>query len=176
MSVSAISAPAAIPVRIDRAVGLWLFLIAAMIGLMVVVGGLTRLTGSGLSISEWQPVTGVLPPLSDAAWQAEFAKYQGSPQYELLNRGMGLAGFKTIYWWEWTHRLLGRLRGAGRAGLVDGGVGPHGKPRRGEPVPASGASGPRDDPVRLCLLDRSRSNRRGAHAHRLGGAVQGMGR
>src|SRR6266550_2479564 len=112
MSVSAISAPAAIPVRIDRAVGLWLFLIAAMIGLMVVVGGLTRLTGSGLSITEWQPVTGVIPPLSDAAWQAEFAKYQGSPQYELLNRGMGLAGFKTIYWWEWTHRLLGRLLGA----------------------------------------------------------------
>jgi cytochrome c oxidase assembly protein subunit 15 len=99
-------------VRIDRGVGLWLFLIAAMIGLMVVVGGLTRLTGSGLSITEWQPVTGVFPPLSDAAWQAEFAKYQGSPQYELLNRGMGLAGFKTIYWWEWTHRLLGRLLGA----------------------------------------------------------------
>jgi len=98
-------------IRNDRGVGLWLFAIAALIGLMVVVGGLTRLTGSGLSITEWQPVTGVIPPLSDAAWQAEFAKYQGTPQYELINRGMGLAGFKTIYWWEWSHRLLGRLIG-----------------------------------------------------------------
>src|SRR5262245_13811782 len=111
MSVTAISSPVSQPVRVDRGVGLWLFVIAAMIGLMVVVGGLTRLTGSGLSITEWQPVTGVIPPLSDAAWQAEFAKYQGTPQYELINRGMGLAGFKTIYWWEWTHRLLGRLIG-----------------------------------------------------------------
>lgn len=111
MSVTAISAPAAQPVRVDRGVGLWLFVIAAMIGLMVIVGGLTRLTGSGLSITEWQPVTGVIPPLSDAGWQAEFAKYQGTPQYELLNRGMGLAGFKAIYYWEWTHRLLGRLLG-----------------------------------------------------------------
>src|SRR6266550_8455562 len=111
MSVSAISAPAAIPVHVDRAVGLWLFLIAAMIGLMVVIGGLTRLTGSGLSITEWQPVTGIIPPLSDGAWQAEFAKYQGTSQYELINRGIGLAGFKTIYWWEWSHRLLGRLVG-----------------------------------------------------------------
>src|SRR5258705_10924535 len=112
MSVSPISAPAAMPVRVDRAVGLWLFLIATMIGLIVVVGWLTRLTGSGLSITEWQPVTGVLPPLRDAAWQAKFAKYQGSPQYELLNRGMGLAGFNSIYGWECTHRLLGRLLGA----------------------------------------------------------------
>ena len=79
---------------------------------MVLVGGLTRLTGSGLSITEWRPVTGAIPPLSDADWQAEFAKYQGTPQYDLLNRGMGLAAFKTIYWWEWTHRLLGRLIGA----------------------------------------------------------------
>jgi len=111
MSVTAISAPAAAPVHTDRAVGLWLFLIAAMIGLMVVVGGLTRLTGSGLSITEWQPVTGIIPPLSNAGWQAEFAKYQGTPQYELINRAMGLAGFKAIYWWEWTHRLLGRVLG-----------------------------------------------------------------
>src|SRR6267378_747022 len=113
MAVTAASAAAHVEqIRTDRGVGIWLFIIAAMIGLMVVIGGLTRLTGSGLSITEWQPVTGVLPPLSDAAWQAEFAKYQGSPQYELLNRGMGIAGFKTIYWWEWTHRLLGRLLGA----------------------------------------------------------------
>src|SRR3977135_1889989 len=111
MSVSAISAPAVAPARTDRAVGLWLFLIAAMIGLMVVVVGLTRVTGSGLYITEWQPVTGMIPPLSDAAWQSEFAKYQGTPQYDLLNRGIGLAGFKAIYWWEWTHRLLGRLLG-----------------------------------------------------------------
>jgi cytochrome c oxidase assembly protein subunit 15 len=95
----------------DRGVALWLFAIAALIGLMVVVGGLTRLTGSGLSITEWQPVTGVVPPLGDAGWQAEFAKYRGTPQYELLNRGMGLAGFKAIYWWEWSHRLLGRILG-----------------------------------------------------------------
>src|SRR3954466_16088894 len=112
MTTAVIPAPAMISGRSDRGVGLWLFLIAAMIGLMVVVGGLTRLTGSGLSITEWQPVTGVIPPLSDAAWQAEFAKYQGTPQYELLNRGIGLAGFKAIYWWEWTHRVLGRLLGA----------------------------------------------------------------
>lgn len=113
MSVSSISTPAMSLARTDRAVGLWLFLIAAMIGLMVVVGGLTRLTGSGLSITEWQPVTGVIPPLNDNAWQSEFAKYRGTPQYDLLNRGIGLAGFKAIYWWEWTHRLLGRLLGGG---------------------------------------------------------------
>lgn len=92
-------------------IGYWLLTIAAMIALMVVVGGLTRLTGSGLSITEWRPVTGMIPPLSDADWVAEFAKYQGSPQYELLNQGMGLAAFKSIYWWEWTHRFLGRLIG-----------------------------------------------------------------
>src|SRR5688572_16789537 len=97
--------------RSGRAVALWLFVIAAMIALMVLVGGLTRLTGSGLSITEWRPVTGAIPPISDADWLAEFARYQGTPQYDLLNRGMGLAAFKTIYWWEWTHRLLGRLIG-----------------------------------------------------------------
>jgi cytochrome c oxidase assembly protein subunit 15 len=99
------------PVRADKAVGIWLFVIAGMIGLMVVVGGLVRLTGSGLSITEWQPVTGTIPPLSDGDWQGEFAKYQGTPQYELINRSLGLEGFKTIYWWEWTHRLLGRALG-----------------------------------------------------------------
>ncbi|MGH6805081.1 MAG: COX15/CtaA family protein [Methyloceanibacter sp.] len=98
-------------VRRDKAVGIWLLVIAALIAAMVVVGGLTRLTGSGLSITEWHPVTGMLPPLNDADWQAEFAKYQGTPQYELLNKGMGLASFKTIYWWEWAHRFLGRLIG-----------------------------------------------------------------
>jgi cytochrome c oxidase assembly protein subunit 15 len=80
----------------DRAVAVWLFIIAGMIAVMVLVGGLTRLTGSGLSITEWRPVTGAIPPLSDADWQAEFARYQGTPQYDLLNRGMGLVAFKTI--------------------------------------------------------------------------------
>src|SRR5215467_7390731 len=108
MTISAAPTVTYAPARSDRNVGIWLFVIAAMIGLMVVVGGLVRLTGSGLSITEWQPVTGIIPPLSDAAWQEEFAKYQGTPQYDLINRGLGLAGFKTIYWWEWTHRLLGR--------------------------------------------------------------------
>ncbi|MBX3594631.1 MAG: COX15/CtaA family protein [Sphingomonas sp.] len=78
---------------------------------MVVVGGITRLTESGLSITEWKPVTGVLPPLSDAAWRAEFAKYQQIPEYQQLNRGMSLAAFKGIYFWEYLHRLLGRLIG-----------------------------------------------------------------
>ena len=89
----------------------WLFGIAALVLLMVVVGGATRLTGSGLSITEWRPVTGVLPPLSDAGWQAEFAKYQHIPQYQLVNRGMPLGEFKALYWWEWGHRLLGRIIG-----------------------------------------------------------------
>ena len=78
----------------------------------LVVGGATRLTGSGLSIVEWRPVTGVVPPLDQAAWQAEFAKYQTIPQYRELNRGMSLDEFKTIYWWEWSHRMLARLVGA----------------------------------------------------------------
>lgn len=111
MTASAVTYDVAAPAQAGRAVGIWLFCIAVLIGMMVVIGGLTRLTGSGLSITEWQPVTGVIPPLSQADWQAEFAKYQGTPQYELLNRGMGLAAFKDIYLWEWTHRLLGRILG-----------------------------------------------------------------
>lgn len=83
-----------------------------MIFLTLVVGGATRLTESGLSIVEWKPVTGVLPPLSESDWQAEFAKYQAIPQYRELNRGMSLDAFKTIYWWEWSHRLLARATGA----------------------------------------------------------------
>ncbi|QJP17444.1 heme A synthase [Starkeya sp. ORNL1] len=94
-----------------RPVRLWLYAIAALIVLMVVVGGATRLTESGLSITEWKPVTGMLPPLSDAAWQAEFQKYQQIPQYQILNKGMSLSEFRTIFWWEWAHRLLGRLIG-----------------------------------------------------------------
>jgi cytochrome c oxidase assembly protein subunit 15 len=95
-----------------RIVRLWVLCVAAMIFLTLVVGGATRLTVSGMSITEWKPVTGVLPPLSDAAWQAEFAAYQAIPQYKERNRGMDLPAFKVIYWWEWTHRLLARSTGA----------------------------------------------------------------
>jgi cytochrome c oxidase assembly protein subunit 15 len=95
-----------------RAVRLWLFCAAAMIFATLVVGGATRLTESGLSIVEWNPVTGVLPPLSDSDWQSEFTKYQAIPQYRELNRGMSLNAFKTIFWWEWSHRLMARLTGA----------------------------------------------------------------
>jgi cytochrome c oxidase assembly protein subunit 15 len=94
-----------------RAVRTWLIIVAALVLAMVVVGGATRLTESGLSIVEWQPVTGVLPPLDEAQWQAQFDKYKAIPQYQALNPGMTLAAFKTIFWWEWAHRLLGRLIG-----------------------------------------------------------------
>lgn len=96
----------------SRPVAIWLFVVAALVLAMVVVGGATRLTDSGLSITQWKPVTGAVPPLSTADWQAEFARYREIPQYKLLNRGMSLEQFKSIYWWEWTHRLLGRLVGA----------------------------------------------------------------
>ncbi|SEK56728.1 cytochrome c oxidase assembly protein subunit 15 [Bosea lupini] len=89
----------------------WLWAVAFLVFVMVVVGGATRLTGSGLSITEWRPVTGAIPPLSDAAWALEFEKYRLSPQFQLLNSGMELADFKFIYWWEWGHRQLGRLIG-----------------------------------------------------------------
>jgi cytochrome c oxidase assembly protein subunit 15 len=90
----------------------WLYAVAALMVLTLVVGGATRLTESGLSIVEWKPVTGVIPPLSQEAWQVEFGKYQQIPQYRELNRGMNLDEFKTIYGWEWSHRLLARLVGA----------------------------------------------------------------
>jgi cytochrome c oxidase assembly protein subunit 15 len=99
------------PDRDRHAIRTWLLVVAALVFAMVVVGGATRLTESGLSIVEWQPVTGALPPLSEAAWQAQFEKYKAIPQYQALNPGMSLAAFKTIFWWEWTHRLLGRLIG-----------------------------------------------------------------
>ena len=89
----------------------WLFGVAALVFIMVVVGGLTRLTESGLSITEWKPVTGALPPMSEEHWQEEFDLYRQIPQYQLINKGMTLAEFKEIYWWEWSHRLLGRLIG-----------------------------------------------------------------
>jgi cytochrome c oxidase assembly protein subunit 15 len=99
-------------VRRARLVGLWMRLVAVLVFAMVVVGGATRLTESGLAIVEWQPIAGVVPPLREADWQAAFEKYKAIPQYERLNRGMSLDDFKTIYWWEWGHRLLGRLVGA----------------------------------------------------------------
>ena len=89
----------------------WLLLVAAMVLAMVVVGGITRLTESGLSIVKWEPISGALPPLGDAAWQAEFAAYRNSPQYQLVNTGMSVADFKTIFFWEYVHRLLGRVIG-----------------------------------------------------------------
>ena len=104
-------APASYRTDAMRAVRVWLYVLAALVVLMVAVGGATRLTGSGLSITEWRPVTGAIPPLSQAAWAAEFERYKQIPQYELLNRGMTLPEFKRIYAWEWGHRQLGRLIG-----------------------------------------------------------------
>ncbi len=95
-----------------RLITLWLLAVAALVVATLLVGGATRLTESGLSIVEWKPVTGTLPPLSQEAWQAEFEKYKQIPQYRELNRGMTLDQFKTIFWWEWGHRLLGRVIGA----------------------------------------------------------------
>jgi cytochrome c oxidase assembly protein subunit 15 len=113
--VSASIAPArrqkAAAAHSTRPVAIWLLVCCAMIFAMVVIGGITRLTWSGLSITEWQPVTGTLPPLSAAQWQAEFAKYQQIPQYKLMNAGMSLGDFRTIYLWEYVHRLWGRLIG-----------------------------------------------------------------
>lgn len=94
-----------------RLVALWLFTVAGMILVMVVLGGVTRLTGSGLSIMEWEPFRGVLPPMNHAQWEKLFALYKQIPQYKLVNEGFGLEGFKHIFWLEWTHRLWGRLIG-----------------------------------------------------------------
>jgi cytochrome c oxidase assembly protein subunit 15 len=105
-----ISAATATPPA-NRAVRTWLYLLAALVVAMVAVGGATRLTGSGLSITEWRPVTGAAPPLSAEAWAAEFDKYKDTPQYRILNQGLGLADFKVLYAWEWGHRMLGRLIG-----------------------------------------------------------------
>jgi cytochrome c oxidase assembly protein subunit 15 len=102
----------AISPRSRRLVAIWLYGIAGMILVMVALGGATRLTGSGLSIMEWAPIMGAIPPLRDAEWRRLFALYQQIPQYSLLNEGIGLAGFKHIFWLEWTHRLWGRLIGA----------------------------------------------------------------
>jgi heme a synthase len=103
--------PVAAARRDDRSIALWLIACAAMIFVMVVLGGVTRLTESGLSITEWQPIAGIVPPLNDAAWQAEFARYREIPQFRLVHSWMTLADFKTIFFWEWLHRLWGRLIG-----------------------------------------------------------------
>lgn len=97
--------------RSHPAVAAWLWIVVALIAGMVVVGGITRLTGSGLSITEWRPITGALPPLSDADWRELFEKYRSSPQYQQENAHYDLAAFRSIFWWEWGHRLLGRLIG-----------------------------------------------------------------
>ncbi|MHA7773371.1 COX15/CtaA family protein [Roseibium sp. M-1] len=89
----------------------WLYFVCALILAMVVVGGATRLTESGLSITEWKPIHGVIPPLSEAEWEEELEKYRQIPEYQLINKGMSLEEFKFIFWWEWAHRLLGRFIG-----------------------------------------------------------------
>ncbi|MFA7441319.1 MAG: COX15/CtaA family protein [Sphingomonadaceae bacterium] len=107
--------PAISPVRPasarPRALAIWLLSVAALVFVMIVVGGITRLTESGLSITEWKPVTGVIPPLNDAEWQEAFDKYREIPEYQQLKRGMSMAEFKFIFFWEWVHRLLGRVIG-----------------------------------------------------------------
>lgn len=108
----------AAPGGIDRggqgargAIKLWLAVIFALVGVMILVGGLTRLTDSGLSITEWAPIAGAKPPASEAEWATAFAKYQEIPEYQLQNKGMTLSEFKGIFWWEWGHRQLGRVIG-----------------------------------------------------------------
>ena len=93
------------------AVRLWLWALALLVAAMVLVGGAVRLTDSGLSITEWQPILGILPPMSEADWLAAFEKYKQIPEYSVVNRGMTLDAFKGIYWWEWAHRFLGRMVG-----------------------------------------------------------------
>jgi cytochrome c oxidase assembly protein subunit 15 len=113
IAAMASTAVPALPLRAPRprAIAWWLFAVAALVFAMVVVGGITRLTESGLSIVKWEPVSGALPPLGDAAWQAQFDAYRASPQYRLVNAGMTLADFKSIFFWEYVHRLLGRVIG-----------------------------------------------------------------
>ena len=89
----------------------WLYVVLLVLFALVLVGGATRLTDSGLSITEWQPIHGVIPPLNDAEWQEEFQRYQQIPQYTELNKGMSIEAFKSIFWWEWAHRILARSVG-----------------------------------------------------------------
>lgn len=105
MSTNAISPVAAGWIR------RWLILLALMVYAIILVGGATRLTDSGLSITEWRPVSGALPPMSEAAWLAEFEKYRSTTQYQFQNAGMSMGEFQFIYWWEWGHRQIARLIG-----------------------------------------------------------------
>jgi len=97
--------------RAHRHVAAWLLTCCALVFALVVVGGVTRLTHSGLSITEWQPIVGTLPPVSDADWDSAFSKYRLTPEYTQVNKGMSLSEFQRIFWWEYVHRLLGRLVG-----------------------------------------------------------------
>ena len=110
-TLEARAAEPAMPTRQVRALRIWLGVIAALIVAMILVGGATRLTDSGLSITEWQPIIGAIPPLSEAHWQEAFAAYQRIPEYAEINPDMSLDEFKVIYWWEWAHRFLGRFIG-----------------------------------------------------------------
>src|SRR5690349_7426178 len=94
-----------------RAVALWLFACCALVFLLVVVGGITRLTHSGLSIIDWQPVVGTIPPLNDEQWEESFAKYRETPEFKQRNFDMTVEGYKRIFWWDYVHRLLGRIIG-----------------------------------------------------------------
>jgi heme a synthase len=113
MAIASFAAVEATPRQLSsrRMIAIWLFAVCGLVAAMVVVGGLTRLTGSGLSITEWKPIHGALPPLSAGEWQEEFDAYKAIPQYQKINSGMSLDEFKGIFWWEWTHRNLGRLIG-----------------------------------------------------------------
>jgi cytochrome c oxidase assembly protein subunit 15 len=109
-NASALPSPAARTPR-PAALARWLWAVALLVIIVVGVGGITRLTESGLSITEWRPVSGILPPMTEAGWIAEFEKYKQIPEYREINLGMTLAGFKAIFFWEWLHRILGRLVG-----------------------------------------------------------------
>jgi cytochrome c oxidase assembly protein subunit 15 len=105
------SAGSGVAARANRHVAAWLLICCALVFAIVVVGGVTRLTHAGLSITEWQPIVGTLPPMSDADWDSAFSKYQITPEYRQINKGMALPEFQRIFWWEYFHRLLGRLVG-----------------------------------------------------------------
>lgn len=111
MTATEVSNRAPLMVRTDSFAFWWLITMAILVAIMVVIGGVTRLTGSGLSMVEWRPLMGTLPPLSDAEWQRVYQLYVASPEYDEFNYGMDLAGFKTIFFWEYFHRLWGRLLG-----------------------------------------------------------------
>ncbi len=114
--MAAVTLPRTKPLANPKALGLWLLAVAGMIFLMAVIGAITRLTESGLSIMEWAPIKGSLPPLSEGEWERLFTLYRAIPEYQQINAGMSLGEFKSIFWWEWIHRLWGRLIGLAFAG------------------------------------------------------------